>query len=443
MKVEMELPINTDYDVIVAGGGPAGCAAAAAAARDGAKTLLIESTGCLGGMGTSGLVPAWVPFSDGERIIYGGIAERIFSENKKGILHVKPEDTDWVPIDSEALKRQYDELLEEFGAEVLFNTCLSGVKNDGNGNVEYIITTNKKGLSCYKSKIYIDCTGDADLAVWAGAEYKSGDENGELQPASHCFILSNVDEYAYTYGTLLYPYNKSCTSYALQTDNDFECINDTHLCDKLIGPGTVGFNAGHIWAVDNTDPASVSKGLILGRKIAAQYKNALAKHHPAFANAHLISTANLIGIRETRRIVGDYSLSLEDFLSRRSFEDEISRNCYYIDIHNTPAEVQKKIDENFNPDDRYERYKKGESHGIPYRCLIPGVLNNLLVAGRSISADRIVQGSTRVMPVCLNTGEAAGCAAAMAMVNGNVRSINVSELQNKLKKYGGYLPSSI
>ena len=179
------IPLNTDYDVIVVGGGPSGCTAAAAAARTGAKTLLLEATGSLGGMGTSGLVPAWCPFSDKEKIIYRGLAETVFERSKALSPHVAPTDVDWVPIDPEGLKRIYDDLMQEYGVTVLFNTFLCDVDAE-NGEVHAIVTANKAGFTAYSAKTYIDCTGDGDLAVWAGARYEF-EEDGEP-------ILCTIDD---------------------------------------------------------------------------------------------------------------------------------------------------------------------------------------------------------------------------------------------------------
>ena len=253
------IPLNTDYDVIVVGGGPSGCTAAAAAARTGAKTLLLEATGSLGGMGTSGLVPAWCPFSDKERIIYRGLAETVFERSKALSSHVAPTDVDWVPIDPEGLKRIYDNLMQEYGVTVLFNTFLCDVDAE-NGEVHAIVTANKAGFTAYSAKTYIDCTGDGDLAVWAGARYEF-EEDGEPMPSTLCFILSNVDLYAYLYHPKyghrnggIHPNNKKSFTHLLPNDDRFPEILDTHLCNNIIGPNTVGFNAGHLFGLDSTDP---------------------------------------------------------------------------------------------------------------------------------------------------------------------------------------------
>lgn len=318
---ERMIPCDDSWDVLVVGGGPAGCAAAAASAREGAKTLLVETTGALGGMGTSGLVPAWCPFTDKERIIYGGLAERVLKTCMAGMPHVPKTQYTWTPIDAELLKRIYDDLMIEHGVTVSFNTFMASVEGDANGG------------------------------------------------------------------------------------------------------------------------ASVSKALMQGRKIAKAFRDACAEFLPeAFGNAHLTSTGSLLGVRETRRIVGDYVLTMDDYVARRSFPDEICRHSYPIDIHTTKVEAEEGtvVEAMF----RFENYGKGASHGIPYRCLTPRGLKNLLVAGRSISTDRTVQASTRVMPVCLAMGEAAGIAAAMAVVteNGDVHAVDTDRLRTTLKEKGAYLP---
>lgn len=441
---ERTLSLDDSWDVIVVGGGPSGCTAATAAAREGAKTLLVEATGALGGMGTSGLVPAWCPFTDREKIIYKGLAEKVLMASKNKVPHENPEKLDWVSISPEDLKIIYDDMVTEAGVKVLFNTLLSAVDSDREpGAVSSLLMSNKSGLKAYSAKVYIDCTGDADLAVWAGAEYEKGDEQGEMQPVTHCFILSNVDSYAFLTGPQCNSGNPESPAWKIARDKKYDLFKDCHFCLNHLGPGTVGFNAGHQWQVDNTDPDSITESLMTGRKLAVQIRDGLAEYYPeAFANAYLVATANLMGVRETRRIIGDYILTVDDWLERKRFADEVCMNSYFIDIHTGADEIEKSIEDGENPvAGRFQAYKPGESHGIPYRCLAPKGIKNVLVAGRSISTDRIVQGSTRVMPVCLAMGEAAGIAAEMAAKNGNdVHSVDTDELRKKLKSYGAYLP---
>jgi hypothetical protein len=441
------LPQEDDWDVVVFGGGPTGCTAAAAASREGARTLLIEATGVLGGSGTSALVPAWCPFSDKEKVIYRGLAETVLERCKAGQPHVAPRDVDWVPIDAERLKRIYDDLLAEHGVTVRFQTMLADVETETDGTVSSVILCSKSGLTALRARTFIDCTGDADLCAFANAGFHKGDDSGDLMPATHCFVLTNVDEYAfrnrYRNGNSLHAGNPDSPLYRIIESGRYPLIPDAHFCCNIVGPRTIGFNAGHLWGVDNTDPVSVSNALSHGRRMAEQYREALAEFCPdAFGNAFLVTTGSVVGIRETRRVVGDYVLTLDDYIARRSFDDEICRNAYFIDIHHALADVEKDNTERKEGLKHTMRYGPGESHGIPYRCLIPESLRNVLVAGRSISCERIVQGSVRVMPACLAMGEAAGLAAALAAQNGdgNVRSVDIRQLRRRLSEEGAYLP---
>lgn len=439
------LPLDDSWDVIVVGGGPSGCTAAAAAARQGARTLVIEGMGALGGMGTSALVPAWCPFSDKQQIIYRGLAERIFHASKKSTPHVPKEQLDWVPISPEHLKRIYDDIVLEHGAKILFHTTLAAVEMRADGEVDALIAANKAGLSALRAKVYIDCTGDADLCFMAGAETVKGDgTGGALMPATHCFILTNVDEFAYRHGENLHAANKNSPIYAIRASGRHPLIPDTHLCSNLVGPRTVGFNAGHVYDFDNTDPWSISRGLTQGRRLAQAYRDALAEFAPAaFGNAYLALTGSMMGVRETRRVTGDYVLTFDDYMRRCSFPDDICRNSYYIDVHKKVDEAAKSFERLEEADKKNSfRYGPGESHGIPYRCLTPKGLRNVLMAGRCISTEQIVQGSVRVMPTCLAMGEAAGLAAALASSAAvpDVHAVDTARLRTLLRHHGAYLP---
>jgi hypothetical protein len=370
-------------------------------------------------------------------MIYRGMAERIFESSRKFVPHVAPDRLDWVALDPERLKVTYDDLVTEAGATVLFHTQLAAVEA-ADGRVDTLVLCNKSGLTACRARVYVDCTGDADLAAWAGADFHKGEAgSGELQPVTHCFMLSNVDTYAYLHGSPL----RQAAFAAIADSPDFPEVKDAHGCNTLVGPGTVAFNSGHLWDVDSTDPRSLSRAMMDGRKLARALRDGLAAVSPAaFGDAFLAATAPLMGVRESRRIVGDYVLTVADYLARRSFADEICRNAYPIDIHTTKTEAETRTQHSAM--DRYERFKPGESHGIPYRCLVPGGLQNVLVAGRSISTDRAVQGSTRVMPVCLCMGEAAGAAAAMAMDSADVRAVDAMRLRNRLRHAGAWLPES-
>ncbi|MDR2750436.1 MAG: FAD-dependent oxidoreductase [Clostridiales bacterium] len=435
-----KVALNDSYDVLVAGGGPAGCAAAVAASRSGAKTLLLEASFTLGGMGTIGLVPAWCPFSDKEKIIYRGIAEEVFNKSKSFVAHASEDSLDWVSIDPEALKRIYDDLTVEAGVDVMFGSTVSDVSLSGE-TLDYVLVSSKLGLSAFKAKAYVDCTGDADLIAFAGLPFEYGDDDEHLpQPSSLCFIVSNVDDYCYRNGPQMHMSRRDCPVYDIVKSDKYPMVTDGHSCNNNIGPGTLGFNAGHIFDVDPTDPLSLSKAAMDGRKLAYQFHEGLKEFFPsAFAASFLASTAPAVGIRESRRIIGEYQITLDDYMQRRTFPDEIGRNSYFIDLHNALSERDKILRGEAREDSCWASYGKGESHGIPYRSLVPKGLTNVLVAGKTISCERSVQGSVRVMPPSLVTGQAAGTAAAMiAKSDIFARDIDTDALRAKLREDGAY-----
>jgi hypothetical protein len=257
-------------------------------------------------------------------------------------------------------------------------------------------------------------------------------------------MIANVNTHEYENGPKFNIGGGEGPAVKMSDDENYPLIIDSHSCNSLLSEGVVGFNTGHIYHVDNTDPVNLSDAHIHGRKMAAQYRDALAEYMPgAFGKGFLAATGSLMGIRETRRVIGDYILTLDDYLNRASFEDEVCRNAYYLDVH-LSFEERRKFDHGDEEimKKRDLRYEPGESHGIPYRCFTPKDLKNVLIAGRSISTDRRTQGSTRVMPVCLAMGEAAGIAAAHAVsIEGNdVHKVDVQKLRERLKKEGAYLP---
>jgi hypothetical protein len=447
---EKSLSLDDSWDVIVVGGGPAGCAAATAAGREGARTLLVEATGMLGGMGTAGLVPWFCGYTNGKEIIAKGLAERVRLKLADGIPHFKKalEANELIspPIDPELLKRIYDEMTMEAGVEVLFNTQLASVEKSSAETIEALIVSNKAGLSALKAKIYVDCTGDGDLAVWAGADFEKGDENGAMQPATHCFAIGNIDEELLEKGPRIHFYDPGSPVWKALKSDTYPLIEELHSCSMKLAPGTFGFNTGHVYDVDNTDPVNLSRALITGREMAAQYIAAFKEFHPAFADSTLLATGALMGIRETRRIIGDYVATLDDYMAHRSFFDEICRSAYNIDVHHASKEDVLKLTKLSIPElQEYNRnytqpLDPGESFGVSYRCLIPKGLNNALVAGRCISTDRRTNGSVRIMACCLNTGEAAGIAAAMSAEKRDVRTVDTDALRSKLKANGAFLP---
>ncbi len=417
------------YDILVAGGGPSGFCAAVEAARSGAKTLLVEATGMLGGMATAGLVPGWCGFHDGEKYIHRGLAREILDalrvyEGKTPSDDIK----NMGRIDPEAMKIIMDRIATDCGVDLLFFTTMSGIETAPDGMVKEAIIANKDGLSAVSAKLFIDCTGDADLCHFAGAKTVKGDKDGDMQPVSLCMVMGGVS-------TQDAPANYKRS---IIDDPEFPLIKDDFF--------SAGFrmNSGHLWGVDGADARSVTKAMIDGRLEAKQFRDAFRKYLPASGNAELIQTASLLGVRETRRIVGEYVLSVDDYYARKRFKDEISLNCFFIDIH--PSWVnrlrERKGEWTWKQEKEDSIYRKGEFHGIPYRCLLPQGLKNVIVAGRSVSADRETQSSIRVMPPCMTMGQAAGAAAALLLQNGDddFRKVDTDALREKLKAEGAFLP---
>lgn len=430
---DQKIALDNSYDIIVAGGGPAGCAAATAAAQKGRRVLLIEAGGALGGLGTSGMVPAWCPFTDGEKIIYRGLAEQVFREAKKGVPHEPADKFDWVTINPEYLIGVYDRLVADSGADILFFSRVAAVEMDADDRIDAVVVANKNGLTAYRAPLFIDATGDGDLCAWAGAEFLKGDADGVLQKSTLCFSVANVNTDAYLNGPELHSgHNPDSASVRASKTGRYPLL-DTHCCHNLVGPGVVQFNANHIAIADTTDPRQLSDAMRLGRRMADQHLAMLKEFRPdAFADAFVVKTAVIPGIRDSRRIVGDYFFTADDWRARRSFPDEIGRNCYFIDVHKSGY-----------PETYYSR---GESHGIPYRCLVPKALSNVLTAGRCISTDEEAYGSLRVMPPCLVTGQAAGTAAAQLLASDgasgssalNFHTLDTNLLRNTLRADGAY-----
>lgn len=434
------------YDLIVVGGGPAGVAAAVAAARGGADTLLVERTGCLGGMGTSGLVAAWCPLTDGKRLIHGGICEWIVRKTTRQLACLESEEIPHghIPFDPEYLKLVLDDLVQEAGVQVLFHTLVAGAESRGR-QVESITVANKAGIHSLKARCFIDATGDGDLAGFSGADFIEPQADEEIMPGSLCFVLSNIDDYSYTHVTRgTFGGNPASPIWKIMADPRYRDIESMHLTSNLIGPSTAAFNAGHLY-FDATDPESVTQAMFRGRKLAHRLTEALHDcGGAAFAAAHLAQTASLAGVRESRRIRGRYELTLTDYRARRDFPDSIGRNCYYVDVHQGKGKQQQcrtyegwqaymrempNADWNCGP---------GESHGIPFGILQPEKLDNLLVAGRCVSCDKAVFGSLRVMPNAMTTGEAAGTAAALMIAHGIADSgkLDRNELRTRLVQNG-------
>ena len=432
------VPVIGTYDVVVLGGGPAGVASAVAAARGGAKTLLVEQTGALGGMATGGLVPVLAPFSRaGDPLIRGiglEIVERLRALGAVGKDH---SGYGWVPFDAECLKRVFDEIVAEAGASVLFFTFFAGVVRRGR-RIEAALLENKAGRSAVAAKQFIDATGDADVAARAGVPCEKGDARGRMQAASLCFAMAGVDVKRYwkhidSVGDVQAWLRKLESQGKLLRLPRAE-YRGVH--GQQVGPGMIGFNFAHVYEVDGTNPADLTRIMIDGRRLIHSFVSFARKSLPGMEKARLVASATLPGIRETRRIRGKVRLTVNDCLSCRHFPDDIAWYDYPVDVHNAcrNSAQWKKFVSDFDT----KTLKPGESYGIPFGALVPKGVDNLLVAGRSLSSDRGGQGCARCMPSCFAMGQAAGTASALAakkripMVSG----LDVGVLRRALRRDG-------
>ena len=433
-----QVPLYGEYEVAVLGGGPAGIAAAVAAARAGRRTLLIERYGFLGGMGTAAGVTNFCGLhanvhGEMHRVVQGIATDLLGRIDRLGGLNAPHLILGKIlaqAYDTAAYKIAADDLLASHHVDVLFHALGAGVMMDDARRINALMVETKGGRQAVVADIFIDCSGDGDLAAWAGARYEVGDNNGSMLYPSMMFRLNGVDpekagdawrtipalmEAAEAAGTHRFP-RKAAIVRPQRSAIEWR-VNFTQLART---DGT---------AINGLEPDDLTRGEIEGRRQAVDAFNFL-RTVPGFEKSYIVDLPPQLGIRETRRIVGGHMLSGEDVLGCASFEDSIGVNGWPMESHVAGDVIFK-----FPPIPESRGFNE-----LPYRMLIPEGLDNLLVAGRCASMTHDGQSAARVSGACFAMGEAAGTAAALAL-DGNAmpRDIAVESLQQKLKRHGVFI----
>ncbi|MDQ2680157.1 MAG: FAD-dependent oxidoreductase [Candidatus Eremiobacteraeota bacterium] len=448
-----------EYDVLVVGGGNAGCAAALAAARHGAKTLLVERYGFLGGTATAAMVGPWMTFHSGRERIVGGIAQEIVERliAMGGSPGHIPDSSDYVPtitpFDPETHKALLFEMMRESSVDLLLHAYVVGaiLAQDDKDDRDAATVCGARfatvgGEREYRAKVTIDATADAYVAASAGVETQQGDERGRVQPASLMFRLSHVDLAKTATYVRMHP-DQMRTSLKAHERNahaltavaglyelwqQAQASGEVSIPRELVSffispyPDEVSVNMTRVTDIDPLDPDDLTRAEVEGRLQVMQLLQFFRKRVPGFEHARIAATAAQIGIRESRRIVGAYTLTRDDVLTAREFEDAVARSAYPIDIHNPSGSGTTTA-----------RLPDGASYEIPYRCLVPKQVEGLLVAGRCISTTHEALASTRLTPTVMTLGQAAGTAAALTNHSGGrLRDLDSQRLRIILQADG-------
>ena len=454
-----ELKEEYRSDVLVLGGGPSGLCAAVAAAREGASVILVEKYGFCGGMATAGLVAPFMTCYDsgGGRMLIRGLFSEIVDRLclRGDAIHPSLCDapsafTSYItvghkrvtPFRAEGLKKVADEMLAEAGVRILYHTSFADVLSS-DGHIEKIVLLRKNGLCCASAKVIVDCTGDGDCAAAAGAAFEFGnDTEKKVQPATMFFRIGNVDS-----AKIEEDYRKNIDNFYRKDGVNYRSLHwwvekareagDWDLDRVSIGlfrgvdEDEWSINTSRIMGIDGTDSESLTRGEIEGRRQVEEIFAFFRKYVPGCENAKLLQTGTTLGIRETRHIRGIKQLKTSDLLSCAYPSDSIAVCANSVDVHGK-----------YGPrSNEYIALPEGGFYGIPYGTLVPEGFDNLLVAGRCLSAESDAAGAVRVMPPCMATGEAAGCAAALASASGiPVYRVDTDLLRGELRNRGVYLP---
>jgi len=415
------------YDLIVAGGGLSGVAAAVSAAREGLKVLLTEKSGCLGGAISNCLIYPFMPYwtrTDKDNKNKQYLSQGIFKEMK--IRHDKyVSDCKDHEFNSEYLKIVLDDMTTEAGVDVLFHGVVYDVKITDRQITSVDITAKSQHITA-EADFFIDATGDGDLFYLAGCDFQLGRESdGFCQPMTTCFRMSGVDLDLFTEDRprLQELYKEK------QAKGEITNPRENILVFFGVGEDVLHFNTTRVIKLDPTNPFDVSRAEVIARRQIHELVSFLKENSKAFDESTLISIAVNIGVRESRKLKGVHILTADELIDCTRFEDSVALGNYDIDIHNPTGTGTSH---------RY--FGEGEYYTIPYRSLLPKEFDNLLVAGRCISATHEAQASVRILPICCCLGEAAGTAAALAhKTNKNAHTVDIKNLQKKLTENGAVL----
>jgi hypothetical protein len=444
------VPVVAETEVLVVGAGPAGIAAAVASARSGARTLLVERYGFLGGNLTAGLVgPCMTSYSlDGSQQLIKGVFEELVlrMERVNGAIHpskiaagspysgyiVFGHDK-VTPFEPEAVKVCAAEMCLEAGVELLLHTFVVDALVEG-GAVVGVLVANKSGLQALRAQVIVDCSADADVAARSGVPFEIGRaEDGLTQPMTMFFRVANVDDQRVQAYIDAHPDDYRQFASLVQQARErgeFPIQRRGIGLYRTLQPGVWRINTTRIHHLDGTDAHDLTQAEIEGRRQVLLLLDFFHNWLPGFEHCRLLDTAPQIGVRETRRIVGEYTLTHDDLASGREFEDVIALCGYPVDIHSPTGDGGGTTGE----------LPTANIYQIPYRSLLPVHVEQLLVAGRCISATHEALGAIRVMPPAFAMGQAAGTAAALA-VRQRIppRQIAVRELQEMLLRQQAYL----
>ena len=411
----------SEYNLIVIGGGLSGVAAAVCAAREGLNVLLVERMGCLGGaMSNCSVYPFMkhaIKYADGtKRILSAGIFAEMCKRHRElgGVS-----ERGWQP---EIFKIMLDRLVEESSVKVMFHTQLIDVVKEDR-KISAVRLLGKHGIFEVNADYFIDASGDGDLMAYAGCEYQLGRESdGLCQPMTTNFRISGVDIEKYKEDK---PHLQELFK-RFNEEGKISVPRENMLINGNLGEGVLHFNSTRVVKMNPLDSTDLSLAEMEARRQVLEIYNFLRTNSDAFKNSTLVLVAPEIGVRESRKLKGVHVLTADELKQCVDFEDSIALGNYMIDIHN-PDGVGTY---------RY-RFQPEEYYRIPYRSLVPKEIDNMLVAGRCLSADHEAHSAVRIMPICACLGQAAGTAIAQAQHTGKtVHTVDISAVQSKLVANG-------